>query len=157
MTGCWWVSWPTALDVAPMRGCNRPKLGRPRSSSATISPSRMALEPESAGETSASSGYCFSMRRPVRDSNLTWPSAQKSFSVQAEFHVAAVHLLGKRFFTQQLVAAPIPHADAAGAVIAFRYRALKVAVLQRMIFHQHGQTFFCRIERGTLGDCPGFQ
>ena len=83
--------------------------------------------------------------------------AQKLFSVQAEFHVAALHLLGKRCFTEQLVAAPIPHTDAAGAVIAFRYRALKVAVLQRMVFHQHGQTFFCRIERGTLGDCPGFQ
>ena len=42
----------------------------------------------------------------------------------------------------------------AGAVVAFRNDAFETAVVDRMIFRQHGETFFCRIRDSDLWESP---
>ena len=61
-----------------IRSCRRSKSLRPRSSSTTISPSRMAWRAFRRSGKTSSSGYCLLMMRPVRERNSTLPSVTQA-------------------------------------------------------------------------------
>src|SRR5262249_27558326 len=51
----------------------------------------------------------------------------------------------------------VPDDDFAGSVVPLWDDAFKLAVVDRMIFGQHRQAFFVRIETGSFGNCPRAQ
>ena len=82
------------------------------------------------------------------------PAAVQLVTVQREFQVALPKpLLG---FVGFPIAA-VPELHGAAAILALRNGAFEIAVIERMILHFDRQPLVMRIERGTLGDCPGFE
>ena len=61
-----------------MRCCKRSNEGAPRSSSATISPSKIALETGCAAIAFTRAGYCALTSRPRRERSVTAPSSMKA-------------------------------------------------------------------------------
>src|ERR1051325_4446920 len=51
----------------------------------------------------------------------------------------------------------VPEHDSAAAVFALRNRALKVSILQRVIFDLDGQRFDGRVEAWSLGNGPALE
>ncbi len=82
------------------------------------------------------------------------PTAVQLVAVQREFQVA---LLESFFGIVGLPIAAIPELHRAAAVLALRYGAFEIAVVERMILHLDGQPLVARIERRTLGHRPGLE
>ena len=75
--------------VRPIRRWSRPKLGRPASSSATISPSTRASSSSTSG-SAANSGYRAVMSMPFRlSSRMPRPSTRASTRMPSHFHSSA--------------------------------------------------------------------
>ena len=53
--------------------------------------------------------------------------------------------------------AAVPDHDGASAILALRNGAFEVAIVQRMILDLNCEPLVMRIERGSLGDGPGFE
>ena len=56
-----------------------------------------------------------------------------------------------------MIEAPVPDDHASCAVIVLRDHALKILVVERMVFNHDGQPFYGRIQRGPLRDGPALQ
>ncbi len=80
--------------------------------------------------------------------------AAQLFAMQAEFEIAALDLRQRRRIAQQFVAAAIPQHHAAAAVLAFRNVAFETAVVERMIFHVHGQMLWPAAPGSGLSERP---
>src|SRR5260221_128345 len=57
----------------------------------------------------------------------------------------------------RLPVAPGPEHDRAAAIPAFWERAFEVTIVQRVVFHLHGQTLVLGIERRSLGHSTGLE
>src|SRR5437867_2223627 len=87
------------------------------------------------------------------------PASLHALAVKDDFEVALlVHLtnavLASAFL--RLVPAAIPQHHRAATVLTLRDRALECVVLDRMIFHLHGQALDARISRRSLRHRPAF-
>jgi len=72
-------------------------------------------------------------------------------AVQAELEIAALHLRPGGKTPSVSVRAAVPQHDASRAIVAGRDVAFKIAVVEWMIFHMHGEALFGGAERGPLG------
>src|SRR5262249_839056 len=83
--------------------------------------------------------------------------AGQLLSMQAKLEIAGLPLLLRRLVSRPFVGAAVPQDDASGAVIPTGNGSLKVAVVQRMIFHVHGQAFNRGVKGGAVGQRPGLE
>src|SRR2546423_11503634 len=72
--------------------------------------------------------------------------AHEALSVKPEFQVAGLPLLDRGFCSQPLISSAIPDLYLAGAVVAAGDGAFKIAIVQTMIFHMHGQPYDGRLD-----------
>src|ERR1700732_2638929 len=77
-------------------------------------------------------------------------------TVQNKLQFATIDLLGGREIAFHFEGALVPEDHLASAIISLRYFALKLCVLERMIFGLNGQALIYRIHRWTLRHGPGF-
>ena len=82
------------------------------------------------------------------------PAAVQLVAVQGEFQVA---LLEAALGIIGFPGAAIPQHDGAAAILVVRNGAFEIAVIERVILDLDRQPLVMRIERGPLGDRPGFE
>ena len=63
----------------------------------------------------------------------------------------------RRGIADRLPVALVPEQYSPTAILLGRNNALEARVIERVVFHMHGQAFLSRIQAGSLRDCPALQ
>ena len=84
-------------------------------------------------------------------------AALQPLSFKGKLEVALGESLLGRPVAFRLPVAAVPEHDRAAAILAFGNRAFEVTIVQRVVFHLHGQALVLGIERRSLGHSPGLE
>src|SRR5262245_33332021 len=83
-----------------------------------------------------------------------YPAAPELLSGDSEFQIALSQCRADAGRPFRHPEPAVPEHDGAAAVFAFGDRSFKVAIIQGMVFHLHGQSLVAGIARGSFGDRP---
>ncbi len=83
------------------------------------------------------------------------PAPAQLFAFQFEFEMALGQPLVR--IADRLPLAAVPHNDRTAAILALGYRALEIAVVERVVLDMDGEALFARHEARALGHRPAFQ
>src|SRR5580700_1910232 len=94
---------------------------------------------------------------PILLKPYQYPAAVQAHAIEREFELTLLECLLRRLATLWRPETAVPELHRTAAVLTLRNRALKIAVVERMVFHLHRQALIGRIERWSARNCPGLE
>ena len=85
------------------------------------------------------------------------PTTFEPFAGENELEIAGLESVFRTLRSLRRPVTAVPHLHGAAAVLTLRDRAFEIPVVERMIFHLHGQALVGGIDRRALGDGPRFE